>query len=58
MTIQALLMGESLTAFETALEDAHVNPDPEDDEPLSLSIEIIELALLLVSHSVFPHHAL
>ena len=57
-TIRALLKGESLTAFETALEDVRVNPDPEEDEPLQLTIENIEKALAQVAHSVFPHRAL
>ena len=39
-TMRALLKGESLTAFETALEDVHVNLDPEEEEPLQLTIEI------------------
>jgi hypothetical protein len=57
-TIRALFKGESLTAFETALEDVRVNPDEEEDEPLPMTIEIIEKALALVAHSVFPHRAL
>ena len=32
-TIQALLKGESVTSFETALEDVRVNPDPEETRP-------------------------
>ena len=57
-TIRALLKGESLTAFETALEDVRVNPDPEEEEPLQLTIDLIEKALAQVAQSVFPHRAL
>ena len=57
-TIRALLKGESLTAFETALEDVRVNPDPEEEEPLLLTIDLIEKALAQVAQSVFPHRAL
>jgi hypothetical protein len=57
-TIRAILKGESLTAFETALEDSRVNPDAEDEQPLPLTTEVIEKALSLVAHSVFPHRAL
>lgn len=57
-TIRALLKGESLTAFETALEDVRVNPDPEEEEPLQMTVEIIEKALAQVAQSVFPHRAL
>jgi hypothetical protein len=30
-TISAILKGDSLMAFETAMEDARVDPDPEED---------------------------
>ena len=39
-------------AFETALEDACVNLDLNENKPL------IKMALMLVVHSVFPHRAL
>ena len=32
--IRALLKVGSLTAFESALKDVRVNPDPEEEEPL------------------------
>ena len=57
-TIRALLKGESLTAFETALEAVHTNPDPDKAEPLQLTVEIVDKALVQVAHSVFPHRAL
>jgi hypothetical protein len=57
-TIRALFKGESLTAFETALEDVRVNPEEDEDQPLPLTVEIIDKALALVAHSVFPHRAL
>ena len=56
--IQALLEGETFVAFENALEDVRVNPDPEEEEPLQMTIKIIEKALAQVAHSVFPHRAL
>ena len=52
--IRALLKGASLTGFETALEDVHVNPDPEEEEPLQLIVEIIEKALAQVMHHITP----
>ena len=57
-TIRALVKGKSLTAFETVLEDVRVNPDPEEEEPLQMTIEIIEKAFAQVAHSVFLHRAL
>ena len=57
-TIRALLKEKSLTAFETTLEDVWVNLDPDEKEPLQLTIEIIEKALAHVAHLVFPHRAL
>ena len=56
-TLRALLKGESLTAFDTALEDVRINPDL-DEAPLPLSNEIIEEALAQVATTVFPHRAL
>ena len=57
-TMHAALRGDSLTAFESALEDARVDPDEENDEPIALTVEHIETALESVTNIVFPHHAL
>jgi hypothetical protein len=35
-TLHAALKGDSLTAFESALEDARVDPDEDNEEPLAL----------------------
>jgi hypothetical protein len=57
-TIRSLLKGESATAFETALEDARVDPDPNAQEPLALTIDHIGTAMDAVAFAVFPHRAL
>jgi hypothetical protein len=57
-TIRALLKGNGLTAFETALEDVHVDPDPNVNALQALTIEHIGHAMNQVSNAVFPHHAL
>jgi hypothetical protein len=57
-TIRALLKGESLTAFETALEDVCVDPDPDANALQALTIEHIGRAMDQVSNAVFPHRAL
>jgi hypothetical protein len=57
-TIRALLKGESLTAFETALEDVRADPDPNVVALQALTNEHIGLAMDQVSNSVFPHRAL
>jgi hypothetical protein len=57
-TIRALLKGESLTAFETALEDVQVDLDPNANALQALTIEHIGRAMDQVSNAVFPHCAL
>jgi hypothetical protein len=57
-TIRALLKGESLTAFETALEDVQVDLDPNVNTLQALTIKHIGRAMDQVSNSVFPHCAL
>jgi hypothetical protein len=57
-TIHTLLKGESLTAFETALEDVPVDPDPNVNQLQALTIEHIGRAMDQVSNAVFPHCAL
>ena len=57
-TIHAILKGESLTAFEVALEDARVDPAPNAVAPLALTVAHIGLAMDAVAAAVFPHRAL
>jgi hypothetical protein len=57
-TIRALLKGKSLTAFETALEEVRVDPDPDVNALQALTIEHIGCAMDQVSNAVFPHRAL
>jgi hypothetical protein len=58
LTIRALLKGESLTPFETALEDVCVDPDANVNALRALTIKHIGRAMDQVSNSVFPHRAL
>jgi hypothetical protein len=58
LTIRALLKGESLIAFKTALEDVPVDPDPNVNALQALMIEHIGRAMDQVSNAVFPHCAL
>jgi hypothetical protein len=58
-TISAILKGDSLMAFETLMEDARVDPDPEEDEedsaaPLDMTTEMVENCLCSVTETVFP----
>jgi hypothetical protein len=56
-TITALLKGDSLSAFETAMEDARA--DPEDPgNPFELTTEHVDAAISSVSNIVFPFRAL
>jgi hypothetical protein len=57
-TWRALLKGESLTAFEAAMEDARRDPDPAIAELIDLTAEHVETAVTAVSTTVFPHRAL
>jgi hypothetical protein len=62
-TISAILKGDSLTAFDTAMEDARVNPDPEEDDeesaaPLDMTNEMVENCLRSVTETVFPFRSL
>jgi hypothetical protein len=52
------LKGKSLTAFETALEDIRVDPDPNVNALQALTIKHIGRAMDQVSNAVFPHCAL
>jgi hypothetical protein len=57
-TIRALLKGESLTAFDTALEDVRVDPDPNVQALVPLTVDHIGQAMESVATTVFPHRAL
>ena len=60
-TIMANLKGDSLSAFATALEDARVYPDQDDEEdptPLVMTQNHIDLALRAVTTIVFRFRAL
>ena len=54
-TVRAILKGESLTAFESALQEARIN---EEGEEQTITSEHIKKALDGVTLSVFPHRAL
>jgi hypothetical protein len=58
LTIRNLLEGESLTAFDKALEDVRVDPDPDEQAPLQLTLEHIIDSMDQVADTVFPHRAL
>jgi hypothetical protein len=55
-TVAAILKGDSLTAFDAALEDARVNPDDNTQDPTTL--EHVDLALRAVTTIIFPFRAL
>ena len=58
-TIAAILKGDSLTAFDSALEDAR-NPEDgaDNDDLLEMTLEHIEISLRSVTDIVFPFRAL
>jgi hypothetical protein len=55
--IRTILRGDALTAFESSLQENLENPE-NAAQPLAITIEIINKALLAVSNEVFPHRAL
>jgi hypothetical protein len=57
-TIRALLKGKSLMAFNTALEDVRVDPDPNVQALVPLTVDHIGQAMDNVATAVFPHRAL
>jgi hypothetical protein len=57
-TIRALLKGESLTAFDIALEDVWVDPDPNVQALVPLTVDHIGQAMDSVAMAVFPHCSL
>ena len=56
-TVAAILKGDSFTAFETALDDARINPD-DDAVLVAMTIAHVETALQAVAEIVFPFRAL
>jgi hypothetical protein len=56
-TVVAILKGDSLTAYEAAVEDLTVNPDG-DTQVIPLTEDHVEKALRAVSETVFPFRAL
>ena len=54
--INAIVKGDSWTAFELALEEARMDPNSDNlTEPLPLTVEHIETALEAVMATIFPH---
>jgi hypothetical protein len=58
LTIRTFLKGKSLTAFNTALEDVRVDPNPNVQALVPLSVDHIRQAMDNVAMAVFPHCAL
>ncbi len=56
-TVVAILKGDSLTAYQTALEDLTVDPD-DDTQVIPLTEDHVEEALRAVTETVFPFRAL
>ena len=54
-TVRALLKGESLTAFESALQDARTD---EDGTVAAITADHVKTAMEAVAQTVFPHRAL
>ena len=58
-TVRSLLRGDSLTAFNTALEDERIPEEGgEGEAPLAITAEMVTVALAAVTKTVFPHRAL
>jgi len=54
-TVRALVKGESLTAFDTALEDARTD---EEGNQIAIVADHVQKALDAIMNMVFPHRAL
>jgi hypothetical protein len=54
----ARMVGKSLTAFDTALEDVRVDPNPNVQALVPLTVDHIGQAMDNVATAVFPHRAL
>jgi hypothetical protein len=57
-TVAAILKGDSLTAFETAMEDARIDPDPDIQAQVAMTNDHVENSLRAVTTKVFPFRAL
>lgn len=55
--VRTILRGDSWTAFESNLQESRENPEKPED-PLPLTLDMINSALKAVSQDVFPHRAL
>ncbi len=54
--INAIVKGDSWSAFESALEEARLDPNPDNIEvPLPLTVKHIKTALEAVMATIFPH---
>jgi hypothetical protein len=56
--MRAMLKGEILTAFEAALDDARINPDPLVLDLIPMTGDHVDTALTAVGATIFPHRAL
>ena len=56
--LSAVLKGESLSIFESYIEDQRLNPSLEDPTPLPITPMMVENAIAAVSEVVFPFRAL
>ena len=56
--MRAVLKGEILTVFEAALDDARINPDPEEVGLMVMTNDHVAAALAAVGATIFPHRAL
>ena len=54
-TVRSLLRGDSLTAFNTALEDERTPAADGDGNPLAITSDMVKEALAAVTKMVFPH---
>ena len=55
--VRTILRGDSLTAFESSVEESRENLE-NPEQPVPLTVEFITKALMAVTHVVFPHRAL
>lgn len=58
--LKAVLKGESLITFKSALDDAQVDPDPDPDSStlVAMTVDHIDKAILAVTRTIFPHREL
>ena len=56
--IRTILRGDSLTAFESSIQESRQNVEESGGQQLPLTVDMIDKALKAVSHDVFPHRAL